>query len=119
MTNTSLRLAIQCAAIAALLAGPGYAAVVAMASKAPAIVVSQKGRAFSVKTLYISSGETFRIVNDEVDTPHHAYIDSESFRYDSGDQAPGSYAEISFPVSGTFTVLCGIHPKMKLVVNVK
>lgn len=119
MTSSSPRLVIQYATVAALLAGPGYAAILGMASKAPAIIVSQKGRAFSVKTLYISSGETIRIVNDETDSPHHAYIDSEAFRYDSGDQAPGSNSDITFPVSGTFTVLCGIHPKMKLVVTVK
>lgn len=119
MKSLSTRLAIQYAAFAALLTASGYAAFVGMASKAPAIIVSQKGRMFSVKNIYISPGETIRIANDELDSPHHAYVDSETFRYDSGDQAPGSISDITFPVSGVFTVLCGIHPRMTFVVNVK
>lgn len=119
MTRLSTRMTLQYATLAALLAAPGYAAIVGMQSKSPAIIVTQNGHVFSAETLYISSGETVRIVNDEVNSPHHAYIDSEAFRFDSGDQAPGSSSDITFPFSGTFTVLCGIHPNMKLVVNVK
>lgn len=68
--------------------------------------------------LNIHEGETIRIVNDDGDLLHHAYIESDTFNFDSGDQEPGSKTDITFPKAGTFTVLCGIHPKMKLVVNV-
>jgi plastocyanin len=82
-------------------------------------LVSQKGRAFQPGGLTIQRGETVRIVNDDGDLLHHAYLESEQFSFDSGDQEPGSKTDVTFPVSGTFTVLCGIHPKMKLVVRVK
>jgi plastocyanin len=80
--------------------------------------VSQKGRAFQPTELTIRRGETVQIVNDDGDLLHHAYVDSERFSFDSGDQEPGSKTNVTFPISGAFTVLCGIHPKMKLFVRV-
>ena len=80
--------------------------------------VSQKGRAFQPGELTIRRGETVQIVNDDGDLLHHAYVDSERFSFDSGDQEPGSKTDVLFPVAGTFSVLCGIHPKMKLTVRV-
>ena len=44
---------------------------------------------------------------------------SNHFNFDSGDQGPGSRTNITFPIVGSFTVLCAIHPKMKLIVHVK
>lgn len=82
-------------------------------------VVSQRGRAFHPGFLSIKQGETVRIVNDDGDLLHHAYIESDTFNFDSGDQLPGSQTDIMFSVPGTFNVLCGIHPKMKLIVIVK
>ena len=80
--------------------------------------VSQKGRAFQPGELTIRPGETVQIVNDDGDLLHHAYVDSERFSFDTGDQEPGSKTDVLFPVAGTFSVLCGIHPKMKLTVHV-
>jgi plastocyanin len=81
--------------------------------------VSQKGRNFTPTAVSIARGEAVLIVNDDADLRHHAYIDSDKFRFDSGDQEPGSRTTITFPVEGSFDVLCAIHPKMKLTVNVK
>jgi len=80
--------------------------------------VSQKGRAFQPGELTIRRGETVKIVNDDGDLLHHAYVESEGFSFDTGDQEPGSKTDVLFPVAGTFSVLCGIHPKMKLTVHV-
>ena len=82
-------------------------------------IVSQRGRAFNPNFLSIKQGDTVRVVNDDGDLLHHAYIESDTFNFDSGDQVPGSRTDIVFSVPGTFNVLCGIHPKMKLVVIVK
>jgi plastocyanin len=81
-------------------------------------VVSQKGRAFQPGSLVVGRGDTVTIVNDDSDLLHHVYIESEAFSFDSGDQAPGSRTPVVFRKSGTFLVLCGIHPKMKLLVRV-
>lgn len=85
----------------------------------PKYIVSQKGREFHPNKLTIKRGETIEIVNDDGDLRHHAYVKSESFNFDSGDQEPGSKTDITFSVSGNFNILCAIHPKMKLVVHVK
>jgi plastocyanin len=85
----------------------------------PQYVVSQKGRVFTPGEISLKRGETLRIVNDDGDLRHHAYIDSDEFRFDSGDQEPGTSTSIDFTVSGDFEVLCAIHPKMRLVVHVK
>jgi len=100
-------------AMTMLLGGAGWAAVSASPHQ-----VSQKGRAFQPGELTIRRGETVQIVNDDADLLHHAYAESERFSFDSGDQEPGSKTDVVFPVSGTFSVLCGIHPKMKLIVHV-
>ncbi len=81
--------------------------------------VSQKERAFAPGEIIIQRGDVLRVVNDDYDLLHHAYIESDTFAYDSGDQQPGSKTDITFSVAGDFKVLCGIHPKMKLMVHVK
>jgi plastocyanin len=86
---------------------------------APQYTVSQKGREFRPGDLTINRGETVVIVNDDGDLRHHAYIDSDKFSFDSGDQEPGSKTDITFALAGDFDVLCAIHPKMRLTVHVK
>jgi len=81
--------------------------------------VSQKDQAFNPNELNIARGTTLDIVNDDGDTLHHAYVESPTFAFDSGDQEPGTTAAITFSRDGTFTVLCGIHPRMKLKVRVQ
>jgi plastocyanin len=81
--------------------------------------VSQRGRDFQPNQISIKRGETIRIVNDDADLLHHAYVSSEKFNFDSNDIEPGGKVDIKFPVAGDFNVLCGIHPKMKLTVHVE
>jgi len=82
-------------------------------------VVSQLGLVFTPAELTIKLGETVQILNDDRDLLHHVYLESDQFKFDSGDQRPGSRTNITFPIVGTFAVLCAIHPKMKLTVNVR
>jgi plastocyanin len=104
--------AALCIALLLMLGGSAWTAQ-------PIYIVSQKGRAFHPLTLTIHRGDTLQIVNDDGDLLHHAYVESDTFNFDSGDQLPGSKTNVVFSVPGTFNVLCGIHPKMKLVVEVK
>jgi plastocyanin len=82
-------------------------------------VISQKGREFMPTEVAIRRGDTINILNDDGDLRHHAYVDTDKFTFDSGDQEPGSKTSIKFPLVGKFDVLCAIHPKMKLVVKVQ
>ena len=97
----------------AMLAGAAWAGLVA-----PQHHVSQKGRSFQPAALTIQRRETVQIVNDDADLLHHAYVESDEFTFDSGNLASGAKADLTFPARGTFTVMCGIHPKMKLLVRV-
>jgi plastocyanin len=81
--------------------------------------VTQKGQRFNPNTLSIQHGQAVAIINDDGELIHHAYVDSKSFSFDSGDQEPGTTTNIVFSVPGDFVVLCGIHPKMRLDVTVK
>ena len=81
--------------------------------------VSQKGRAFTPALLEVQRGDSIAFVNDDGELLHHAYLDSDRFSFDTGDQGPGSKTVVAFPTTGTFTVMCGIHPKMKLTVQVR
>lgn len=103
------------AALAGALMAFGTLGVVAQSQ----FVISQKGREFRPGTITIKRGDNVQIVNDDADLRHHAYVDSDTFKFDSGDQEPGSKTRVVFPVAGDFEVLCAIHPKMKLVVHVK
>lgn len=81
-------------------------------------VISQRNREFHPASLTIAVGDTVTVVNDDGDLHHHAYVSNRNFSFDSGDQLPGSRTDIVFTVPGRFNVLCGIHPKMRLVVTV-
>jgi plastocyanin len=105
--------------IALAVAAAALTALGTLAGLAVPQSISQKGREFHPGEVTIKPGETIRIVNDDGDLLHHAYIDSDKFSFDSGDQKPGSTTTIAFPLAGDFDVLCAIHPKMKLVVHVQ
>ena len=106
-------------ALAAALAGTSLLWPAAGSSLArPSHQISQRGREFRPGQLDVKRGDVVSIVNDDEDLAHHAYVASGGFNFDSGDQEPGHDVEILFNVAGTFNVLCGIHPKMRLVVTV-
>ncbi|SDR35604.1 Plastocyanin [Rhizobiales bacterium GAS191] len=104
--------ALLAIAALALLGGMAFAAT------APQFHISQRGREFQPGELDVKRGDTVEIVNDDGDLLHHAYVESDKFNFDSGDQEPGSKTDVTFTVAGTFMVMCGIHPKMKMVVRV-
>ncbi len=112
-----MHILLRMAALTAM-AVAGATAITVTAIGASVHEVSQKGRAFQPGALVIKRGETVQVLNDDADLLHHAYVESPNFSFDSGDQEPGEKARIVFPVAGTFAVLCGIHPKMKLTVRV-
>ncbi|MGE0063347.1 MAG: hypothetical protein AB7T86_14860, partial [Xanthobacteraceae bacterium] len=73
-------------AVGGLVAVSGSLTVLAQSE----IVVSQKGRMFHPNELSVSRGASILIVNDDADLLHHAYIDSNAFKFDSGDQEPAA-----------------------------
>jgi plastocyanin len=78
-------------------------------------VVVQKGRHFRPAEVTINRGESLTFTNSDPFI-HQIYVPG---LFDSEEKSPGENLTESFPKSGTFTVRCHIHPKMKLVVHVR
>ncbi|MCJ2069076.1 plastocyanin [Methylobacterium sp. J-030] len=114
----SLQWRISVPVVLALALGAACGLLVTEQLQASGIMVSQKGRMFHPDNLAVARGEVVTFVNDDSDLLHHVFVESDTFNFDSGDQEPGSRTPITFSERGTFQVLCGIHPKMKLVVRV-
>jgi len=81
-------------------------------------LVSQQGKVFRPDRVTMTTADTLRIANDD-GFLHHVYIDHPNLRFDSGGRRPAETVDIQFPRPGTYEVLCEIHPKMKLVVEVR
>jgi plastocyanin len=79
--------------------------------------VSQKGRAFNMKTLAVEKGDTVRFNNDD-EFIHQIFIESKAFNFDSAESNPGDVIPVEFTTAGVYEVHCHIHPKMLLTVTV-
>ena len=109
-----------------LLLSGAVALVVGMAALGPAHaglsnvirVVLQKGRHYDPTDLFLHQGDTLTLVNGDDNAVHHAFIEADRFTFDAGDQEPGKQATLISKEPGHFIIQCGIHPKMKLTLNV-
>ena len=104
------RVRLVCLVTAVLLAS-------AVRAAAP-ITVTQKGLQFSVEELAVAKGQMVVFVNDDR-TAHNITVAGEGVNLNGGLQQPGAEFKVPFVKPGTYTVSCGIHPKMKLSVTVK
>ena len=87
---------------------------VAAAAERP---ITQKGRAFSEADVTIKKGDTLRFVNDDSVT-HNIMSNSPGNEFNAGAMAPGVSTPITFNDEGQIMVICAIHPRMKMTVNV-
>jgi plastocyanin len=99
--------------VAALVAFAAGCAAAFAADKA----INQKGRVFSESAVSIKKGDTLTFVNDD-NIAHNILSTTSGNEFNLGTQAPGTSTPYTFKASGEVTVLCAIHPRMKLVVNV-
>jgi plastocyanin len=79
--------------------------------------ITQKGRTFSESTITLKKGDVVSFVNDD-NIAHNIYSTSPAHEFNLGSQAPGVSTPVTFNKSGEITVLCAIHPRMKLAVTV-
>jgi plastocyanin len=80
-------------------------------------VVTQKGRLFSVEDITIKKGDTITFFNDDT-VPHNIMSMTKGSEFNLGSQQPGSQTPVTFSTAGDFTVICAIHPRMKMAVKV-
>jgi cytochrome c peroxidase len=83
-----------------------------------ATVVSQVNKLFQPSRIRLGAGQTLTILNDDTRT-HNVRIYDPRLDFNSGAQEPHQTVTITFPVRGTFEAFCGIHPSMRLTVEVK
>jgi plastocyanin len=80
-------------------------------------VVHQQGRAFSAESVTIKKGDPLTFLNDD-SVPHNIMSTSKGNEFNLGSQSPGSSTDVIFKESGDVTVICAIHPRMKMAVKV-
>ncbi len=80
-------------------------------------VVSQKNKAFSVRTLAIKVGDRVVFRNND-DFLHNIFSLSDAMPFDLGAYSQGQTKTVTFGKPGKFDVECAIHPEMKLTVTV-
>ncbi|MBV9565910.1 MAG: hypothetical protein JOY90_36485 [Bradyrhizobium sp.] len=80
-------------------------------------VIHQQGRAFSVESITVKKGEPITFLNDD-SVPHNIMSASAGNEFNLGSQPPGSSTDVTFKQSGDATVICAIHPRMKMTVKV-
>lgn len=82
-----------------------------------ALVVSIASFKFVPATISIKAGESVTWKNNEAGVPHSIVLDNGDYK--SAVIFSGEEEARRFPVAGTFSYYCGIHPTMKGVVVVK
>jgi plastocyanin len=112
-----MRTATTKTALAALALGALCPATL-LAVAPPPLVVSQKNRVFAPRQIEIRTGDSLRFTNED-EFLHQVFVDSAGFRFNSKEQSPGETVDVKFTTAGEFQVLCGIHPKMLLTVQVR
>jgi cytochrome c peroxidase len=80
-------------------------------------IVSQKDRRFTPGSVLLRVGQALRIVNDDT-RMHNVRIDGPGLSFNSDGQNPGDAVTVGFDRPGTYAAICGIHPDMKLTVQV-
>jgi plastocyanin len=80
-------------------------------------VIHQKGRLFSTDSITVKKGEMLTFLNDDT-VPHNIMSASQGNEFNLGSQSPGSSTEVTFKEAGDVTVICAIHPRMKMSVKV-
>jgi plastocyanin len=80
-------------------------------------VVHQKSRVFSESGITLLRGEPVVFLNDDT-VPHNIMSTSKENAFDLGSQMPGTATPVSFDVAGLVVVICAIHPRMQMTIDV-
>ncbi|MGE3335285.1 MAG: plastocyanin/azurin family copper-binding protein [Rhodospirillaceae bacterium] len=88
------------------------------AGAAETTTILQKGKAFSQSEITINQGDSVEFRNDD-DTAHNVLSFTPGYEFDLKVQRPGEKKAVTFDKPGQAEIGCDIHPKMKLIVNIK
>jgi len=93
----------------------GYLGVTAYAGVQHTI--TEKGKVFSQADISIKAGDTLVFVNDD-NIAHNVMSNDASNKFNLGLLQPGSSTPVTFDKPGEATILCAIHPSMKMHVKI-
>ncbi|MBV8836492.1 MAG: hypothetical protein JO000_08140 [Alphaproteobacteria bacterium] len=79
--------------------------------------IMQKGKAFSETSLTVKKGDTLTFINDDT-IIHNVMSNTAGSEFNLGSQAPGSTSTVTLSTVGEITIICAIHPRMKMTINV-
>jgi cytochrome c peroxidase len=85
---------------------------------ADSLIVSQLGKLFTPGRVRMKAGQKVTVLNDD-DRTHNVRIFHPKLDFNSGAQEPKQTVTIDFPEAGTYEAYCGIHPSMRLTVEVE
>jgi len=108
--NRHSRVALCAAAIVVLSVGSSLALVRHR--------VNQTGLQFSVAALQLNRGDTVLFSNGDRSS-HNITVRGGAMNFNGGLQRPGQDLEVPFTVAGQYRVTCGIHPRMRMDVEVR
>ncbi|NBJ13028.1 cytochrome c peroxidase [Microvirga arsenatis] len=87
-------------------------------AQAATTFVGQKNRRFTPGAVLLKVGEVLRIVNDDTRV-HNVRIDGPGMSVNSDAQNPGDTVTVGFDQPGRYDAICGVHPEMRLTVQVE
>lgn len=95
-----------------------FALLAALPAQAAEHVVSQRGKAFSLKKLVVKTGDRVKFVNDDPFN-HNVFSLSDIKSFDLGSYGQGLAKSVLMDKAGAVEVECAVHPDMKLVIEVR
>jgi plastocyanin len=89
------------------------------AAYAAETTIGQKDKQFSKASITVKKGDKLHFMNDDSVTHDISIKDPDGHKKPGVIQKPGDQADFTFDQTGDFTVMCLIHPKMKMAVTVQ
>ncbi|TWG97453.1 cytochrome c peroxidase [Mesorhizobium sp. J18] len=80
--------------------------------------IVQQDLAFMPGRVMVEAGAPVSVLNDDTRT-HTVDVNDPKLKFTSGANKPGEKVEIIFPEPGDYTVVCSIHPRMRLHVEAR
>jgi len=93
------------------------AAGLAVSAQAAEVVVDQKDKQFSQKSVKIKVGDTVTFRNSDP-FAHNVFSLSDTKSFDLGSYGQGQSKSVVFDKPGKVEVECSIHPAMQMVIEV-
>jgi cytochrome c peroxidase len=81
-------------------------------------MVDQSGLRFSAALLHLHRGDTVVFTNSDRSS-HNITIQGARMNFNGGLQRPGQAVEVPITAIGSYQVICGIHPRMRMQIEVE